>query len=86
MNLTIDLTATEEAQISTAAKQSHMAPADLVKKLVKEHLPAVTPDLSTEDLFALWAEDDAQLTDEEREQNECVYAEIEKNGIARVQI
>jgi hypothetical protein len=40
MNLIIDLTESEEAEISAAAKQTGMAPAQLVKKLVKEHLPA----------------------------------------------
>jgi len=109
MNLTIDLTATEEAQISSAARHAGVAPAELVKQLVKEHLPAVATDHendldatiqewqqrdrsasnskdSTQALFAQWAEEDEQLTDEEREQNERVYAEIEKNGIPRVQI
>jgi hypothetical protein len=86
MNLTIDFTASEEAEISAAARQNGMAPADLIKELLKEHLPAVTSHVSTQDLFAKWAEEDAQLTGEEREQNERVYAEIEKNGIPRVQI
>ncbi len=109
MNLTIDLTPIEEAQISSAAKHAGVAPAELVKQLVKEHLPAIpaeiendlnatlqkwqlrdhskaNPDDATKALFAQWAEEDEQLTDDEREQNERVYAEIEKNGIPRVQI
>lgn len=86
MNLIIDLTASEEAEISAAAKQNGMAPADLVKKLVKDHLPTATPNVSTQELFAKWAEEDAHMTDEERAQNERVYAEIEKHGIPRVQI
>src|SRR5579872_6077696 len=109
MNLTIDLTATEEAQISSAARHAGLAPAELVKQLVKEHLPAVATDHendlddtletwqlreqlasnfndTTQALFAQWAEEDEHLTDEQRQQNERVYAEIEKNGIPRVQI
>ena len=44
------------------------------------------PDASTQALFAQWAEEDARLTEEERTNNERIYAEIEKNGIPRVQI
>lgn len=116
MNLVIDLTASEEAEISAAAKQTGMAPAELVKKLVKEHLPVLQepvgavppndesdldanlrkwqqqdgvklyPNVSTQELFAKWAAEDEQLTDEEREENDRIYGEIEKNGIPRVQI
>lgn len=43
-------------------------------------------DVSTQALFAQWAEEDAQMTDEERAENERIYIEIEKNGIPRVQI
>lgn len=43
------------------------------------------PDVSTKALFAQWAEEDAQLTEEEHAENERIYAEIEKNGIPRVQ-
>ena len=109
MNLTIDLTPAEEARIAAAAKRTGLAPADLVKRLVNEHLPALTsdersdtdaelrqlrqtepptanPEVTAQALFSQWAEEDAQLTDEEREQNERVYAQIEKNGIPRVQI
>lgn len=41
MNFTIELTLSEEAQLSEAAKQTGLAPAALVKKLVKEHLHSV---------------------------------------------
>src|SRR5437016_2309509 len=41
MNLIIDLTPSEEARLAAAAKQIGLAPAELVKKLVEEHLPAV---------------------------------------------
>ncbi len=109
MNLTIDLTATEEAQISTAAKNAGIAPAELVRQLVKEHLPIIPAEHesdidatlqkwqrqdqstsnandATQALFARWAEEDAHMTDGEREENDRIYAEIEKNGIPRVQI
>ena len=45
MNLIIDLTPFEEAQLSQVAKQTGLAPEELVKKLVQAHLPASsTPD------------------------------------------
>lgn len=41
MSLTIDLTPSEEARLSDAAKQSGLAPAEWVKQSVEAHLPAV---------------------------------------------
>jgi len=41
--ITLDLTPTEEAEIFTMARQTGLAPADYVKKLVKENLPPVQP-------------------------------------------
>lgn len=106
MSLVIDLTPSEEARISAAAKQTGLDPSEWVKKLVEanlpvtdeEHLDSELPqaqvqngtasmhDASTQALFAQWAEEDARLTREERTENERIYAEIEKNGIPRVQI
>lgn len=37
--IALDLTPTEEARISTVARQTGLAPAEYVKKLVQEHLP-----------------------------------------------
>ena len=42
--IALDLTPTEEARISTVARQTGLAPADYVKKLVQEHLPPVPAD------------------------------------------
>jgi len=42
MSLTIDLTPNEEAQLSEAAKHVGLAPAELAKKLLQEHLPGIT--------------------------------------------
>ena len=38
--IALDLTPTEEAEIRTIAHQTGLAPADYLKKLVKEHLPS----------------------------------------------
>lgn len=100
MSLIIDLTPSEEAQLAAAARQTGLAPADLVKKLVKEHLPAaprlgeddidarlrkwqredgtrLTPDVSTQTLFAQWAQEDAQMTEEEREAEDRLWQDLE---------
>lgn len=39
--IALDLTPTEEAEIRTIAQQTGLAPADYLKRLVKEHLPSV---------------------------------------------
>ena len=70
--ITLDLTPTEEARISTVARQIGLAPAEYVKKLVTEHLPpaaaAPTVDEENQALIALlqsWREEDA--TDDPQE-------------------
>jgi hypothetical protein len=108
VDVIIDLTPSEEAQLSAAAKQSGLGPAEFVKKLVTERLPAAAatggddldsnlrelreqdgvklgPDTPTLQLFAQWADEDSQLTNEQREENDRIYAEIESNGIPRAQ-
>lgn len=46
MTLTIDLSPTEQARLTAAARQSGLAPDALAKRLVTEHLP---PELSPHD-------------------------------------
>lgn len=68
MTLTIELTPTEEAQLTAAARQAGVTPRDLARQLVMAHLPlvpAAPPDDPTLALFAQWEADDAQLTPEE---------------------
>jgi hypothetical protein len=104
MNLIVDLNPSEEARLSSAAKATGLAPAELIKKLVTEHLPAVPtldegeldaklrtwqqqdgtklmPDVPTQTLFAQWAEEDAQMTDEEREAEDRLWEDLEKGLI-----
>lgn len=38
--ITLNLTPTEEAEITAIARQTGLAPADYLKRLVKEHLPS----------------------------------------------
>ncbi len=68
MILTIELTPTEESQLTAAAHHVGLAPAELARQLVTAHLPAV-PSSHLEDptlaLFAQWDADDAHMTPEE---------------------
>ena len=68
MTLTIELNPVEEAQLTAAAYQAGLAPAELARRLVTAHLPPATPDTPEEPtlaLFAQWDADDAQMTPED---------------------
>ena len=43
MSMTIDFSPQEEATLAAAAQQTGVAPAEYVRKLVQEHLPATNP-------------------------------------------
>lgn len=65
MTLTIELTPTEETQLTAAARQAGLAPAVFARRLVTEHLPPPLPDTPEDPtlaLFAQWDADDAQMT------------------------
>ncbi len=102
MNLTIDLTPSEVAQLSEATKHTGLAPSELMKKLLKEHLlfgfvhdkdyldaklhkwqqqdgVKLAPDVPTRTLFAQWAEEDAQMTEQEREAEDRLWEKLEIN-------
>ena len=79
MTLTIELTPIEEAQLTAAARLAGMAPTELARKLVTEHLPAATSDLPEDPtlaLFAQWDADDVQMTPEEVTEAQREYAEF----------
>ena len=44
MSMTIDFSPQEEATVADAARQAGVAPAEYVRKVVKEHLPPATVD------------------------------------------
>lgn len=102
MNLTIDLTPSEVAQLSEATMHSGLAPSELVKKLLNEYMPfgsvtdkddldaklhkwqqqdgvKLAPDVPTHTLFAQWAEEDARMTEQEREAEDRLWEELEIN-------
>ena len=61
MSLIIDLTPSEEAQISAAARETGLAPAEFVKKLVKEHCSGTGPNGEAEldAMLRKWQEQDS---------------------------
>ena len=50
MTLLIELTPEQETRLAAVARQAGMAPAELVKKLVEEHLPSLAADAPTSPL------------------------------------
>ena len=86
--ITLDLTPTEEAHISTVARQTGLAPADYVKKLVKENLPQVqpaeTPAVDAENAAAIaqiraWMEEEATNDPEEIRKADAELRELMQN-------
>lgn len=60
MTLTINLTPAEELRLRTAAQQEGIAPAELARKLVAEHLPPVHDENAASiALLQSWLEEDA---------------------------
>jgi len=43
MTLIIELTSDQESRLAAFARQAGLAPAEVVKKLVEEHLPPLAP-------------------------------------------
>jgi hypothetical protein len=105
MNLLIPFDPAEEARLTAAARKSGVAPADLIKQLVLDHLPPAplsaeaemdarirewqdqdgTPlgrDTADDSLFARWAEEDALMTDAERDAEDRLWDDIEKSLVA----
>ena len=83
--ITLDLTPTEEAEITTIAWQTGLAPADYLKRLVKEHLPsiAITPAqaIDEENAAAIaqiqaWGREEATDDPEEIRQSEADLSEL----------
>ena len=61
MTLTIDLTPAEEARLAAAARRTGAKPADVMRKLVIEHLPPAEQETrgTAADLLRGWLRDEA---------------------------
>jgi hypothetical protein len=85
MTLTLDLTPTEEAQITAVAQSAGLTPAEAARKLLTQNLPPVPGPISEETkdptlaLFAQWKADDAQITPEEAAQEQRLWEQFEQN-------
>ena len=85
--IALDLTPTEESRIFTAARQTGLAPAEYVKKLVTEHLPPLgtsTPVIDSENAAAIaqlqaWRKEEATHDPEEIRQAEVELNELMHN-------
>lgn len=93
MTLAIDLTPTEELRLHAAAHLEGIAPAELVRKLLTEHLPPV-PDENVASIALLqsWLEEDATDDPAEVQQAQvelaalkrAINAERERAGARRI--
>ena len=85
MTLTIDLTPTEEAQITAVAHSTGLSPAEAARKLLTQNLPSVSENISqtmedpTLALFAQWKAEDAQMTPEEAAEEQQLWEQFEQN-------
>jgi hypothetical protein len=93
MTLTINLTSTEEQQLRAAAQQEGIAPTELARKLVIEHLrPATDENAESIALLQSWLEEDATDDPDEIQQAEAeleafkqaINAERERAGAQRI--
>ena len=93
MTLAIDLTPAEELRLHAAAQQEGIAPAELVRKLLTEHLPPVHDENAASiALLQSWLEEDATDDPDELRQAEAeleafkraINAERERAGARRI--
>jgi hypothetical protein len=90
MSIVIELPPAEEAQVTDAATREGVSVGDLIKKAIRSYLPEIKNPVSinaaTIALMKQWEEEDAKLSQEEREKVNRMYDEIERNGIPRISI
>lgn len=82
MTLTIELTDELEACLNAMAKREGLAPAEVVKKLVTDHLIPVPPEEEPDPtlaLFAQWNEEDRSMTPAEIAEENQTWEEFKVN-------
>ena len=93
MILTINLTPVEEGRLRTAAQKEGIPPAELVRKLVTEHLPpAPEENAASIALLQSWLDEDATDDPDELRQaqtalaafKQAINAERERAGARRI--
>ena len=93
MTLTIHLTPAEEGRLRTAAQMEGIPPAELVQKLVTDHLPPMPEENAASiALLQSWLEEDATDDPDELQQaqteleafKQAINAERERAGARRI--
>lgn len=83
MTLSIELNATEQARLAAAAEQEGLAPAELVRKLLTDHLPPLAEEEQQEDptlaLFRQWEQEGKARTPEEAAQENELWERFQAN-------
>ena len=83
MSLMIELSPEVQSRLAAAAKQEGMAPEELARKLLTDHLPPQPAEPQPEDptlaLFRQWAEEDAKRTPEEAAQENELWEQFLTN-------
>ena len=81
MTLTIEFTPREETWLAAQAVQQGIPPAEIVKRLVDEHISPASESEETDPtmaLFAQWAQEDADKTPEEIAAEDQLWQEFEQ--------
>ena len=81
MSLTVDFTPSEEARLPEAARREGVEPAELLRKLVADHLPLPMP-VEEDPLLALlaqWDEEDTAMTPDEVAREKRDWEEFKAN-------
>ena len=82
MTLYIELNPEQEARLTAVAQREGIDPAEVVKKLVAEHLPPIQQEEvqdPTLALFAQWDKEDQNMTHEEIEEENRTWEAFKAN-------
>lgn len=83
MTLIIELSPHEQARLAAAADQEGMAPEELARKLLTDHLPPLTAEPQPEDptlaLFRQWEQEDAARTSDEAARENDLWEQFQAN-------
>jgi hypothetical protein len=83
MSLMIELSPDEQARLAAAAKQEGMAPAELARKVLTDHLPPLPAEPHPEDptlaLFRQWEAEGTARTPEEAARENELWEQFQTN-------
>lgn len=82
-SLTLQLSPDEQARLNAAAEQEGMAPAELARKVLADHLPPLAAELQPEDptlaLFRQWEQEGTARTPEEAARENELWERFQSN-------